>query len=225
MLLTNNKNKMNRLAVFVENGKLDQFLYLNSKVESIDDGKIKIARTFDGHTSDVRSVSFSSDGKYICSGSLDKTVRLWDIHTGENIRTFEGHTDRVNCVSFSPDGKYICSGSGDIYSRSGDNTVRLWNVDTGENIRTLNGHTDLVWSVSFSPDGKYICSGSDDTTVRLWEIPPPQYVFPRSITDYNHNGTVFVNKYSGEPPEYTPNDPPSHYPPPPNRQTTTSHTR
>ena len=109
----NNKNKMNRLAVFVENGKLDQFLNLN------------IARTLNGHTHDVRSVTFSPDGKYICSGSYDETVRLWNVDTGENIRTLNGHTHWVRSVSFSPDGKYICSGSD-------DNTVRLWNVDTGE---------------------------------------------------------------------------------------------
>ena len=63
------------------------------------DGDLKI---FNGHTSAVTSVSFSPYGKYICSGSGDETVRLWNVDTGENIRTLNGHTSYVNSVSFSP---------------------------------------------------------------------------------------------------------------------------
>ena len=81
----------------------------------------KIIRTLNGHTESVRSVSFSPpDGKYICSGSGDKTVRLWNVDTGEIISTLNGHTDCVWSVSFSRDGNKICSGSS-------DKTVLLWN--------------------------------------------------------------------------------------------------
>lgn len=110
-----------------------------------------------GHTNTVRSVVFSPDGKYICSGSYDNTVRLWNTETGETVRTLEGHTNWVTSVSFSPDGKYVCSGS---Y----DKTVRQWNTETGELIRTLEGHMSYVNSVAFSPDGKFLCSGSGDGT-------------------------------------------------------------
>ena len=48
------------------------------------DGDLKI---FNGHTDYVTSVSFSPDGKHICSGSYDTTVRLWNINTG-NIKNF-----------------------------------------------------------------------------------------------------------------------------------------
>jgi WD40 repeat protein len=110
-------------------------------------------------------VAFSPDGSYALSGSLDTTLRLWDVATGKEIRSFAGHTYAVNSVVFSPDGKYALSGSG-------DSTLRLWDVATGKEIRSFAGHTDSVRSVAFSPDGRYALSGSyfDDTSTRIWNI-------------------------------------------------------
>jgi len=123
----------------------------------------ELLRIFKGHSDLVLSVAFSSDGKYILSGSDDKTLKLWDIETGREIRTFKGHLNYVRAVAFDPDGKYAISGSF-------DDTVRLWNVSTGREIRTFRGHSRWVTSVTFSPDGKFIISGSLDNTARLWDV-------------------------------------------------------
>ncbi|MCL2115292.1 MAG: DUF4062 domain-containing protein [Methanobrevibacter sp.] len=122
------------------------------------------------HTSEVMSVCFSPDGKYIASGSWDKTVRVWNRERPEESpRILTGHTSYVSSVCFSPDGKYIASGS-----QYPDNTVRVWNREKPEESpRILRGHTERVWSVCFSPDGKYIASGSSDKTVRVWNCESP----------------------------------------------------
>ena len=57
------------------------------------------------------SVSFSPDGTKVASGSRDKTVKLWDVTSGECLQTLEGHSSSVNSVSFSPDGTKVASGS------------------------------------------------------------------------------------------------------------------
>ncbi|TFY51746.1 hypothetical protein EVG20_g10857 [Dentipellis fragilis] len=100
----------------------------------------------------VMSAAFSSDGKWIVSGSRDKTVRIWSVDSGTELQRMDGHTDSVASVAFSSDGKWIVSGS---Y----DKTVRVWSADSGTKLKRMDGHTDPVTSVAFSPDGKWIVSG------------------------------------------------------------------
>ncbi len=69
------------------------------------------------------SVTFSPDGKYLTSGSSDKTVKLWSFELQKEVTTLQGFIDKVNSVAFSPDGKYLASGSE-------DQTVKLWSVES-----------------------------------------------------------------------------------------------
>jgi WD40 repeat protein len=107
------------------------------------------------------SVAFSADGRYLVSGSYDKTVKLWDLATGQEQQTFRGHAYAVWSVAFSADGCYIASGS---Y----DHTIKIWDV-RGEERITLKGHSDIITSVAFSLDGRYLASGSHDKTIRIWD--------------------------------------------------------
>jgi WD40 repeat protein len=70
---------------------------------------------------EVKSLSFSPDGRRLATAGSDKRVMVWDLDSGRELLTFRGHRNQVTCVAFSPDGTRLASGC-----RNGE--VRVWNV-------------------------------------------------------------------------------------------------
>jgi predicted NACHT family NTPase len=122
-----------------------------------------LLRTLEGHSNFVNAVAVTADGQRAISGSYDKTLKVWNLETGELQFTLEGHRDWVNAVAVTADGKRAISGSG-------DNTLKVWNLETGELQFTLEGHSDWVNAVAVTADGKRAISGSWDKTLKVWDL-------------------------------------------------------
>ncbi|ETO25252.1 WD-40 repeat-containing protein [Reticulomyxa filosa] len=133
----------------------------------------KLLNTFTGHTSPVWSIDYSAfgDDQFICSGSGDRTVRVWDVETNKQIKSFNGHSGEVYCVKFSQY-HYYNNCRSVICSSSDDQTIRFWDIKDNQQLQVFNGHTQFIGCISFSlfNDGRYLCSGSGDNTVRLWDV-------------------------------------------------------
>ena len=140
--------------------------------------------TLKGHTDEVHSVAFSPDGATLASAGRDKTVKLWNVSTGQNIRTLE-HIKPVMNVAFSPDGKTLAAG------RVGGE-IELWNVSTGQNLATFGKHKGAVFSVAFSPDGTTLASGAGFGEIKLWDIETGQDI----ATLEGHTGIAFSVAFS-----------------------------
>ncbi len=116
-----------------------------------------------GHRGSIAAVSTTKDDRFVLSGGSDKTLKLWNIESGECQRTFVGHDAEVSALAVVPNGPFVVSGSR-------DETLRLWNIESGECVRTLEGHVGEVCSVAVAPDGQTVISGGEDGTLRLWDL-------------------------------------------------------
>jgi energy-coupling factor transporter ATP-binding protein EcfA2 len=117
---------------------------------------------FGGHEGRVYSAAFSPDGSRIVTASEDKTARIWDAASGNEIAVLRGHGNWVRSAAFSPDGSRIVAASDDL-------TARIWDAASGKEIAVLRGHGDRVNCAAFSPGGSRIVTASWDNTARIWD--------------------------------------------------------
>lgn len=122
-------------------------------------------RSLRGHSHIVEDVCLSLDGEYALSASWDKTVRLWNLRSGESEKTLVGHSKDVLSVAFSPDNRLIMS-------CGRDRSIKLWNT-LGECQFTLEkqGHNDWVSCVRFVPsETPRVVSCGYDKVVKVWNL-------------------------------------------------------
>ena len=149
---------------------------------------MKTLAVHNGAIGAITSIAITPDGTKVVSGSSDKTVRIWDINTGELLKTLEGHTYNVNSVAITPDGTKVVSGSS-------DKTVRIWDINTGELLKTLEGHTDIVGSVVVTCDGEKVVSGawSHDNTIRVWDLNTGDLICKFKGNAHRHESLVLTH--------------------------------
>ncbi len=110
---------------------------------------------------EVRGVAFLPDGAGLLTAS-GITVRLWDLHTGQELRRFSGHAGAVASLAVFADGKRFASAGQ-------DKTIRVWELQSGQTVQRLARHTGEVAALCALGDD-FLASGSRDQTIRLWDL-------------------------------------------------------
>jgi hypothetical protein len=131
-------------------------------------------------------VVFTPDGKTLISGSVDNSIRLWNLANGKEDLLVKGQHNWIVGLALSSKGKVLAS------TDFNGAAIHLWDVATHKELHKLVGHQNCVHGVAVSPDGKTVASASYDQTVRLREAATGKEI--RQLT--GHQGLVFSVAFS-----------------------------
>ena len=141
----------------------------------------------EGHSNQITSVVFSTDGRHLISGSFDETVRVWNLESG-TCRILDNHAGKVTSVAISSDNKCL------IFS-SYDGTIHFCFLEFEKDPQSTVLNIGMSSAMAFSPKGAQMACGSWDKTVWIWNL-------NNNSTDFSiqklagHTGSVNSVAYS-----------------------------
>ena len=130
--------------------------------EDTDSDRWQHLHTLAGHNDAVSSCAMGDRGLVI-SGSHDRTLKLWNLKTGELLKSIVAHGDRINAVALSANGKSFASASQ-------DGTMKTWKIGRGQVTQSteIKAHKAPITCLLLSGNGQFLVSGARDKTVKIW---------------------------------------------------------
>lgn len=150
------------IACFDSNGLVYKFDYNDKSVLTLE-GKLE------GQENELKTIRWSSDGKYLLTCSRDKMVYVWSLEDFDVIAIHNEHTADVKDATFSKDGNLMVS-------VSFDGTTKLWSpLEELGSLKTFSDHKGTVWSVAFNPNNEEFVTIGEDGKAILYSTADEKY--------------------------------------------------
>ncbi|KAK4493184.1 hypothetical protein RD792_017958 [Penstemon davidsonii] len=120
-------------------------------------------RVISGHLGWVRSVAVDPSNNWFCTGSADRTIKIWDLASGRLKLTLTGHIDQVRGLAVSKTHTYM-------FSAGDDKLVKCWDLEQNKVIRSYHGHLSGVYCLALHPTIDVLLTGGRDSVCRVWDI-------------------------------------------------------
>ncbi|CAM6097045.1 unnamed protein product [Calypogeia fissa] len=136
-------------------------------------------RVISGHLGWVRSIAFDPGNDWFCTGSADRTIKIWETATGKLRLTLTGHIEQVRGLAVSPRHPYL-------FSAGDDKLVKCWDLEYNKVIRSYHGHLSGVYCLALHPTLDILMTGGRDSVCRVWDMRTKAQIFALS----GHENTV-----------------------------------
>jgi len=140
------------------------------------------------HTAAIRRIGVDAAERFLLTASRDKTLRLWDLHTGDLLKIYrvpigKGNEGKLYSGAISPDGEWVVGAGWTGYEWDNNNSIYLFNRASGQLVKRLYGLENVIFHLCFSPDGQYLgASLGGANGVRVWDTSDWNLIF--KDTDY-----------------------------------------
>lgn len=158
MIIANEDAFANSMIV-PHQSKSDNYINSSAKKHS----SWKLSKLILGHTGQVTAVTMDPFNSFFVTGSSDRTMKVWDLVSGNLQLTLSGHIMSIRGMVISSRHPYL-------FSCSEDKTVKCWDLEKNMVIRDYHGHLSSVYTIDIHPELDIIVTGSRDSSVRVWDI-------------------------------------------------------
>ncbi|OMP03189.1 hypothetical protein COLO4_10588 [Corchorus olitorius] len=140
----------------------------------------KMYRVISGHKGTVMSVAFDPSNQWFCTGSADRTIKIWDLASGTLKLSLTGHIGQIRGLAVSKRNPYM-------FSAADDKQVKCWDLEHNTVIKSYHGHSSGIYCLALHPtNDNILVTGGRDSVCRVWDIRSRQQTLALS----GHDNTV-----------------------------------
>ena len=131
--------------------------------------ELDIEWEIEAHSFQVNELAFNPNDPFeLASASPDRTIKIWNVETGEILHVFEGFEGAVSAITYHPERNLLVSASGKFFA---EDTISVWDTDLAEQVSQMRvDDREIIW-LAFAPTGSRVVSGDYSGTVRVWDFP------------------------------------------------------